>query len=302
MCDNRKTTGQNRYSAGMDTRSGPSPARAVPESGLRRAGRRILWLLAIALVLVGAAVVFMSPAFYVRHVRVEGLARLTPEEAAQTQACAAVPPGTNLFRAPAKQMVVALKKLSWVADAEAFRHPPGTLEVKITPRVPVAVLSAGTGQWELDAGGVVIRSARPGLNLPEIADANSPDVRPGQLVNRTAVVEAVSAVLPEGRQKPIPVTKIEVDQNEELCLNMRDRVVIRLGQIEDLPAKLALVHRIYEDPEIGSKVEAIDLRCPEAPACVPRAAAKESPQDAHSRSRRHRRSRSSRVPSRPSAD
>jgi len=68
---------------------------------------------------------------------------------------------------------------------------------------------------------------------------------------------------------------------------MQDTVQIRLGQADQLGVKMKLAQRIYKlSPQIASQVESIDLRCPDAPACTPRQASKDSSRSSNPRSDR----------------
>src|SRR5205807_10069928 len=112
-----------------------------------------------------------------------------------------------------------------------------------------------------------------------------------------AISAGISALNASSRIHGPTVDKIAVDQNAELCLNMHDGIQIRIGQIDDLSTKMKLAQRIYAlSPQIASQVEAIDLRCPDAPACTPRQANSASKQRESPRSpepRTHRPQRSS---------
>ncbi len=65
--------------------------------------------------------------------------------------------------------------------------------------------------------------------------------------------------------------KITVEKNADICLNMNDGTLILMGQFEEMDAKIAQVRRIYAAaPDIGTKTDYIDLRCPQNPVCTPR--------------------------------
>jgi cell division septal protein FtsQ len=217
----------------------------------------------------------------VRQVKVSGLSQLTPEEAAVTQASAVIPPHSNIIRARFEKTVRALSSLPWVASVTPHKHYPAGVEFAIIPRQAVALVTGAGGRWEVDGAGIAIRTARAGTRLPEITVPDTSGVHPGARIDVPGVSVALSAVSLAHGSKPVPIVKIEVDQNADICLNMKDNVAIRLGAAEDIGAKLALVHRIYNDkPDIGTLVQSIDLRSPESPSCVPRAAAKDSSPDA----------------------
>lgn len=230
-------------------------------------------VIAVALVFC-VTVVTRSPLFSIRGVRITGLESLLPEEASAARNAAAGRPGTNLFRLNRSNLEAALKRVSAVGGAQVSRRFPNALDIAITPRIPVALLTSGSERWEVDRAGVAIRPARPSVKLPEIACAAGVTVTPGRRINVPGVAGAITAALITSRCKPLgttKITKIEIDQNADMCLNMSDSVAIRIGQTDQLDTKLFLVRRIYDErPDIGAEVESIDLRFPESPACIPR--------------------------------
>ena len=69
----------------------------------------------------------------------------------------------------------------------------------------------------------------------------------------------------------VEAASVVVDPQAQLCLNMSDGVVIRLGRADDLETKVSLVKKIYrERPDVASEIASIDLTAPEHPACTPR--------------------------------
>ncbi len=280
----------NRYysaphrSVRQSTQSGRSsePAR---HKARRRAGKRTpilsrtrLRVFAWCLALVAAACcvtgVYRSPLVAVRHVSITGLGGLLPEEAAAVQNAAALPAGTNIFHVRTGRMEGALSRVPSVESARVARRLPDRVEISIVPRVPVAILACAGTRWELDAAGFAIRAARLERKLVEIALPFDCSISAGQHVDIPGVAGALVAAALATHGTRLEIAKIEVDQNADICLNMADKVAIRIGHTDKLDTKLALVRRIYEErPDIGAEVEAIDLRCPDAPACLPRGTA-----------------------------
>jgi cell division septal protein FtsQ len=220
-----------------------------------------------------------SPLFAIRRVHVAGLAALLPEEAALARAAATLPAGTNFFHLDRAKLESALERVPAVAGARISRRFPNRVEIAITPRAPVAILACGESRWEVDRAGVAIRPERAGQRLPVIDCASPENVEAGRRIDVPGVAGALAAAVfcaSTSHGKPLGIAKIEVDQNGDMCLNMVDSVAIRIGQNDQLDAKLALVRRIYDErPDIGAEVESIDLRFPEAPACLPRGTAKQ---------------------------
>jgi len=233
--------------------------------------RVLLWGLAIAFATASACLAYRAPLFKVRHVEVTGLSKLLPEEVEQIRAAVAIVKNTSMVQIRSGKMEGILSRIPSVRSANVRRRLPDRVVVEILPRVPVAVLSSGAQRWELDSAGVAIRMARSDARLPEISYRSACLVSQGAQVSTPGVAEALAAVTFAAHGKPLGIAKIEVDQNADICLNMMDKVAIRIGQNDKLAAKFALFRRIYDErPDIGADVESIDVRCPEAPACLPR--------------------------------
>src|SRR5260370_38205771 len=81
-----------------------------------------------------------SPWMYIRSVRLSGLARLLPEEAAQVRALAVVPPRTNLLSADTTKLERELKSLSFVSMGRVAKPPMGVPEVTVLQRNPIAIV------------------------------------------------------------------------------------------------------------------------------------------------------------------
>ncbi len=233
--------------------------------------RRILWAFGAASTITIIALLVFSPWFYVRSISLIGLGQLTQDEIRTATILSVVPEKTSIVLAPTHKLEQQLRRLPFVANAFVTRRLPATLIITIVPRKPIATLETGSTLWELDRDGIPIRRARPELVLPTISAASNEAVTAGMQVMDDGIAGGIKAFKLCGNSRVIGFSKIDVDPNADLCLNMNDGVVIRLGQPEELQVKLALAERIYEErPDIAAEVEAIDLRYPDAPACTPR--------------------------------
>ena len=245
---------------------------------IRKRRTQIVAALYITLAAIITFFAFNSPFFYIRYIRVIGLHDITSSEAKQIVALMQIPSGINLFLAPASRLTGEINHFPFVSSVNISRRFPDRLEVTVTPRLPGATLSTANGSYEVDAGGMVIRSSR-GKTPLIIHDARSTAVKTGSLINEPTLIASLLILNQCTVLNPDQLTKIEVDQNADICLNMKDSLVIRFGQSEDLSAKMVLLRHIFvADPGIAGEVESIDLRCPEAPSCTPRVAVGNAPE------------------------
>ncbi len=242
---------------------------------LRR--RRVLLGLYSLLAMEGCVALLTSPVFAVRQVVVSGIETLPPTEAAQVIAAAHLPARTNWFLIPTGTVQRRLSVQPWLRREATIlaRSMPNRYLVSVSARQPAAVLETGStngNACEIDVSGVPIRSARESVALlPCIKIPFLPVPAYGEKITDRGVQSALK-ILATPLIAPCPtVTKIEVDQNSNLCLNMKDGIVVRLGVCEDISASLAQIQSIYAaEPRLAGRMASLDLSCPTAPVCTTR--------------------------------
>jgi cell division protein FtsQ len=212
------------------------------------------------------ALVTESPALRITRVVVQGQRHLT---AGDVRARVRMLEGANIVRADLDAARRRLLGSPWIADATLRRQLPGTIEIAIEERQPVALARFARGGLQLIAeDGMVLGSAQAAFDLP-IADGLTPVVGrslsgPGAGVGIPAQVDPERAGL-IGRL-------VESLRQEEGLLAMVSEVdvtdvedaVVLLG---DDPARVHLGHedfarrvRAYRDlaPTLLQHVDAID--------------------------------------------
>ena len=272
----RKTTRRTRPNPapaphGTGQRTGKKPP--YNPAAVRRLRRNTLSVLYIALGVEIIAALLTSPRLSIKQVAVRGTNGLPDAEAQSVQSAAKIPDGTNFFRAPVGPLEARLRKLPCVASASVSRRFPDSLNTKITLRQPVVIAETSAGQFETDAGGVAIRPARPEMEnrLPHIVLQRPRDVQAGTTFADSALDAAILTLRTLKNDPALPSAKIEVDRNDNLCLNMQDGLKVRFGSPEETDAKIKLVLDIYHrEPTIARRLLAVNLSCPSWPACTPR--------------------------------
>jgi cell division protein FtsQ len=254
--------------------------RAGGAAEIRRQRRRALCVLGIGLIIEGAVAALTSPALAIKRIRVDGTTSLPAVEANAIVRAATLPRGCNWFRVPRGRIALDIARMAWVKAVTIRKRLPAEMRVSITPRQPVAVAQLGVELVEVDAEGVPIRTARQEttVSLPRVVLPPTARLQFGVPLADRAAREAVRVLGGAATDQAVRVAKIEVDQSDNLCLNMRDNTSIRLGQAEDLDAKMGIVRRIYRyRPDIANSLAAIDLTCPAKPACISRSASHPEP-------------------------
>ena len=240
---------------------------------IRRTRGRTLTALYVVLCAEIIAAVLTSPKLSVKRVQIAGTEGLPAAEAQAVTQAAFLPAGKNEFLVSTGNLEKKLKNLPCVRQAAVSRRFPDGLQAHIVLRQPAAVAQTSAGDFEVDRSGVAIRSARPEIlaSLPHIALLRPRPVTIGLSLNDTALDAALEALEKAHSDSFLHIAKIEVDLSDNLCLNMQDGIKARLGSPEDIPKKISLLSAAYrQEPTLASRLLAINLSCPEWPACTPR--------------------------------
>ena len=239
----------------------------------RRKRSRTLTALYVLLGFEIIAAVFTAPKLSVKRVQIAGTEGLPSAEAQAVTQAAFVPIGVNEFLVSTGKLETKLKNLPCVRQASVSRRFPDGLQANIVLRQPAAIAQTSAGDFEVDRGGVAIRAARPEMaaSLPHISLLRPRPVTIGLSLNDTALDAALEALEKAHSDPFLHIAKIEVDLSDNLCLNMQDGIKARLGSPEDIPKKISLLSTAYrQEPTLASRLLAINLSCPEWPACTPR--------------------------------
>jgi len=244
------------------------PGRRPVQHRRKRKGisaRKIILAL-LLIMLAGEAVyaVLKLPWFEISAVRVYGR-KLTPAEF--VAGCTKTPPKSNIFLFKTRNMVAKLQRSPIIEQATVSRGFPNTLVVRITERRADFVLSTHRKYYEVDAGGLPFRIVpRPNPKLPELACKVPKPITLGKPIKTSAFISATNCLRLARGKKNFRVRKITVDQSNDLCLNVQDGLLIRLGRPQHIEDKLDKAERTME---LVPDLEYIDVTCPEAPALKP---------------------------------
>ena len=243
-------------------------------SVVRGVGRRRLVRIGavMGLVLAVAAVwgVLRSPLFDVDGLAIEGASRTDPTHIARAANLGAT---TALVDVDLSAVERDVGLLPWVATAKVRRSWPGTIDIVVTERAPVAVVevlavAAATVGWNTESvpvalvdaeGRVLDLRARAPLGLPNISGIPSAGI-PGSHVDAPAAL-AVAAQLPS--ELAGQVVEIAVRDGER-WLVLSEGAEVRLGSADELAEKLvAAATMVSQVDQVGIVV--IDVRVPTAP-------------------------------------
>ncbi|MEN6431183.1 MAG: FtsQ-type POTRA domain-containing protein [Coriobacteriales bacterium] len=232
------------------------------ERARRTRMRLLVAAVVIALLAGGAVVLYRSQVFDIRSVQVTGTHRLTPDE---VRSRAAVPADATLLRYPQDEMRERLLTQAWIADVQITRDYPHTLKIRVTERVPQAIVDTGEEFWIVDKEGYVVaqQSLEATSNLVVVRDTPGLDLAAGRKTSSEVVMNALAllgGVSDELRSRTRAVSAPSID---ETTLITKDNVEILMGEAVDLEKKDAIVLKILH--EQAGAVVFIDVRNTERP-------------------------------------
>ena len=231
---------------------------------LRDAGRRRLRiLLGVAALAAAVAVAFgltRSPVFDVDEVRVLGATRTSAAQIAEAGGLRGTP---QLADVEPSVVAARVARLPWVQEAKVVRHWPGTVEVTLVERTPLATLPAAAGGWALvDDTGRVLEIApepAPGMVQVNAAGAPAPGAHvPAATLGALGVLDALPPSLSER------VNGLTVSEEGLIDVHAVGLPVIHFGPPTDVRPKLVALTTLVARTNLkGAK--AIDVRVPTAP-------------------------------------
>jgi cell division protein FtsQ len=225
---------------------------AVRRAEGQRRLRRLAWIGGAAAVLLAGLGVTRTPVLDLDHVEVAG----TDDPAvADALAAAGIRPGRALVDLDLAAGRAAVEALPWVAGVEVRRRWPGTVEVDVTVRPPVASVPVTGGTALVAADGVVV-AVVPSPS-PLVVVEGPPTLGAGDRVEDRDLL-AVAAALPEAVRAQVAAVG-RGDAGVELRLAAGGAV--RLGDAEDLEGKLGAAATVLSQVDL-SCVAVIDVRVP----------------------------------------
>ncbi len=216
--------GQQRSKAGR--------AGATSRRGLRR------WPLIVGLVVILAVfaglgyAVFISPLLGVKSVSVTGA---SDELTSQVKAAVSIADGTPLARVDLDDVAAQVETLPEVFAVEVARGWPDTLNIAVTPRVPVAVTSANGQYWLLDRTGdpyLAVAAPPAGMTMVQLVAPGTGD--PSTL----AALTVVQALTPDFRSQ---VTELSARTAFDVELTLTDGKKVLWGEATQSAEKMQIL-------------------------------------------------------------
>jgi cell division protein FtsQ len=236
---------------------------AVQTARRRRRVRRLIGLLAVAVVVAAGVAIERSSLVALQEVEVTGTDRLTAEE---VLAAAELAPGRSILRLDLAQVEERVERLPLVRDASVQRVDRLRVRIEVVERVPMIVATGRGATRQVDRDGVIIAEGEFD-GLPVVALRDAPPEVGGEVADVPALANAHRAW--RGLTGPLrtQVERLEAPGPDQLTLELVSGVEVRFGRAERVDEKVRALGVILED--LGDlPVESIDVRAPSAPVIV----------------------------------
>lgn len=162
--------------------------------------------------------------------------------------------GLNLFQIELDRVQHDLGGLGWVRRIDIEKKLPDTLRIKITERVPVALVRAGERLLYVDAEGVAFAELRPSVGDPELPMIS--DAHGSELIRTVALLREL-----ETRDRELYSRLSEVWPIPPRGFAMYDRQLgaVVYANADDVVAKWRNLYAVLQ-AENNPKIEYADLR------------------------------------------
>lgn len=261
----------------MRLRSSRSTRGVVRHTGNRKRPRRnkrrfnfkrLIWPLVVLVsasgIGYGVAQLLTTPSLQVRRIEVRGT-RLLSVSDVRADASAAI--GENILTMSKKTIAKKILKRPEVLNVYVGRRLPRTAVLTVTERKAFVTVTNGSGFWLVDDRGLPFhRVGAPLKSVPLVQLPSGAKVALGKKAGSAGLLNAMKCVQASpslaGR-----ITKISVDRAGNLCLNIGSDFYVKLGQPVEIREKMNKLSEILmAQPEIGQRVEYINVSCYQAPA------------------------------------
>jgi cell division protein FtsQ len=177
--------------------------------------------------------------------------------------------GDALLTADVGGAASSLSTLPWVETVDVRRSWPGTIEISIVERTPVAAIAARGGGWVVvDSGGRQLAIEKePGIELVRVAGRRLTPALGEPAGEKYQGSLDLASVLPSSLRGAVPSLWPQRDGTIEATVQLPNgaSATARFGVPDQLEAKLVSLAAVLERADLAN-VRIIDLRVPGAPA------------------------------------
>lgn len=196
--------------------------------------------------------------FALKDITVVGASRAVPEELV---AASGLVQGQNLFTFSKDEVASRLKANPWLESVEIDRDLPGSIEITVRERNPIAIVKLDA-LYVMDSKGVVFKrySGEEGLDLPVVTGLSKESLASDGENLETRLMELISVLTNRSGFNITNVSEIKIDADHGLSLFTLDegvRLDVGMGSFEE---KLASFEKILSTRGgVLKGIEAFDL-------------------------------------------
>lgn len=223
----------------------------------RRSSGVLLFLLAASIMLVLSTTLL----FNVENVNVTGASNYTAEEIIDASGIKA---GDNLVRTASDRMASRIEeKLVYVENAEITRAFPDTLVINVEASVPAANFICDKYVLLISSTGKVLEQlGEPKAGLLNFTGTDPKDgLLPGDVFessdeHKTTVINELMDYYAKRSEKSDKVTLIDVTDRSNISYTYDDRIVVKLGTVNDIDYKMDFSRKIVTT-QIGERTQGV---------------------------------------------
>lgn len=224
--------------------------------------RVAIGLAAVATVGVGSRWVLHSHYFCVQKVAITGLTHESVATALSVTGLDRDPPMVDVSTSAVAR---SLETLPWVAHANVIERWPHTIDITVTPAVPVAVARTTAGQlWLVTATGRQIAPVATSSSLPLlVAQSATSQSDAWPFTGWASAAAAVAAQLPPAFSSQ--VAEVTISTDGEVALQLTSPLTLALGPPTQLHAKFVAAAAVLARADLLHAGDTVDLSVPTAP-------------------------------------
>lgn len=211
--------------------------------------------------------------FLVTQIQVVGNAHYTAEEIVRTSGFQLE---ENLFRINKGAAAQKMKdNLPYIYETQIRRKLPSVIVISVTESSPVGAIGGGDNEILLDEFGRALEIAPTGTKgkFPAITGADAPTIHLGQGVFTKEQTQKNYSQLIQVLQQTgdfDKITQINVSVPYDLTFSYEDRILVTLGDISDIEAKISSFSLVTHEKIGGQEKGELDISNPDEVHFIPK--------------------------------